>query len=99
MQAAGRSERALPYQTSVLQLRRLRLCAAGQNPPRVNMAKLIHVGSGAIFCLPGPVGEVGTGGQGVRVLGAQDPLADGQQRGVLVAGGGAEPIGVTPIAE
>jgi hypothetical protein len=28
------------------------------------------------------------GGQGVRVLGAQDPLADGRQRGELAAGSG-----------
>jgi hypothetical protein len=33
-----------------------------------------------------PVGEAGAGGQGLRVLGAEDALADGQQVGVLVAG-------------
>jgi hypothetical protein len=33
-----------------------------------------------------PVGEAGVGGQGLRVVGAEDLLADGQQVGVLVAG-------------
>ena len=41
--------------------------------------------------LPGPLGEVVAGGQGVRVLGAEHPLEDGQQRGVLVAGRGRVP--------
>ena len=36
--------------------------------------------------LLGPGGEVVADGQGVWVLGAQHPLEDGQQRGVLVAG-------------
>ena len=34
-----------------------------------------------IFRLPGPVGEKGAGDQGVGVLGAKNPLADGQQGG------------------
>jgi len=33
-----------------------------------------------IFALLGPVGEVATGGQRVRVLGARDPLGRRQQR-------------------
>src|SRR5690242_2082438 len=41
--------------------------------------------------LRSPVVEVVAGGQGLGVLGAQDPLADGQQRGVLVAGPGRIP--------
>ena len=39
-----------------------------------------------LTCLPGPVGEFVAGSQGARVLRALDPLADGQQRGELVAG-------------
>ena len=60
---------------------------------RVNMLELLHARPriADVSRLPGPVGEVGAGGQGVRVLGAQDPLADGQQRGVLVAGPGRIP--------
>ena len=46
----------------------------------------------AAVCLPGPVGEAAPGGQGVRVLGAQHPLTDGQQRGELVAGPGRIPL-------
>ena len=42
-------------------------------------------------CLPGPVGEFVAGSQGARVLGALDPLADGQQRGELVAAPAASP--------
>jgi hypothetical protein len=38
-----------------------------------------------ILRLPGPVGEVVAGLQGFRVLSAQHPLLDGQQRGVLNA--------------
>jgi hypothetical protein len=38
-----------------------------------------------------PVREVVPGGQGKRVLGAQHPLLDGQQGGVLVAGPGRIP--------
>ena len=41
--------------------------------------------------LPGPVGEFGAGGQGAGVLGTQDPLADRQQGGELVAGVGGIP--------
>src|SRR6516162_8955697 len=41
--------------------------------------------------LIGPAGEAGAGGQGVGVLGAQDPLADRQQGGELVAGPGRIP--------
>lgn len=37
--------------------------------------------------LPDPVGKAGPGVDGSRVLGAQDPLLDGQQRGELVAEG------------
>ena len=36
-------------------------------------------GRGRVPRLPGPAGEVGAGGQGVRVLGAEDPLAYRQQ--------------------
>ena len=50
------------------------------------MPELIQAGRGAIFSLPGPVGEVSAGGQGVRVLGTRDPLADRQQRSEPVAG-------------
>jgi hypothetical protein len=38
-------------------------------------------GPGRIPRLPGPAGEIVAGGQGVRVLGAEDPLLNGQQRG------------------
>ncbi len=41
--------------------------------------------------LPGSVGHLMVGGQGVGVLGAQDPFADGQQRSELVAGPAASP--------
>ena len=41
--------------------------------------------------LPRAGGEVGAGGQSVRVLGAENPLEDGQQRGELVAGSGRVP--------
>jgi hypothetical protein len=47
----------------------------------------------------GPVGEVAPGGQGFRVLGAEDPLLDGQQRGELVAGGGRIPRYPGPAGE
>ena len=49
--------------------------------------------------LPGPVGKAGAGGEGVRVLGAEDPLHDGQQRGVLVAGRGRVPRLPGPAGE
>ena len=45
-----------------------------------------------LTCLPGPVGEFVAGSQGARVLRALDPLADGQQRGELVAGPGRIPL-------
>ena len=44
-------------------------------------------------------GEVAAGGQGVRVLGAGDPLADGQQRGELVPGPGRIPRRPGPAGE
>ena len=49
--------------------------------------------------LPGPVGEVVAGGQGVGVLGAQDPFVDGQQGGELVAGPGRIPGLPGPVGE
>jgi len=45
---------------------------------------LIHLRRGAFFRLPGPGDEVAAGGQGFGVIGAQDPLLDGQQ--------GSEPL-------
>src|SRR5580704_15943737 len=39
---------------------------------------------GVTVALLGPVGEVAAGSQGIRVLAAQHPLCDGQQRGELV---------------
>jgi hypothetical protein len=39
-------------------------------------------------CSFGPIGEIAVSDQGVGVLGAQDPLMDGQLRGELVAGPG-----------
>ena len=48
----------------------------------------VVAGSGRIPRLPGPAGQVGASGQGVRVLGAQNALHHGQQGGVLVAGPG-----------
>jgi hypothetical protein len=67
--------------------RHLRLCAAGRlgshaNPAQVNMRESIP----AVVRPPGPVGEVGAGVQGGRVLGAEHPLEEGHQRGELVAG-------------
>jgi hypothetical protein len=41
--------------------------------------------------MPGEAGEVDAGDQGFRMLGAQYPLADGQQRGEPVAGAGRIP--------
>ena len=49
---------------------------------------LIHGGSGAAACLPGPASETGPGVQGVPVLGAEDQLNHGHQRRELVAGTG-----------
>ena len=43
-------------------------------------------GASRIPRLPGPAGEVGADGQGVRVLGVAHPLGHRQQRGELVAG-------------
>ena len=57
----------------------------------VNMRELIHSEMGTASCPPSPAGQVVPGGQGLRVLGAQDPLIDGQQRGELVAGPGRIP--------
>ena len=54
----------------------------------VALALGILAGSGHVPCLPGPAGEVGAGGESVRVLGAQDPFLRREQRGVLVADGG-----------
>jgi hypothetical protein len=42
-------------------------------------------GPGPIPCHLGPTGKVDASGQGVRMLGAQDSVVDGQQGGVLVA--------------
>ena len=53
----------------------------------------------AIARLPGPAGEVGAGGQGVRVLRAEDPLEHGQQRGELVPGPGRIPRLPGPAGE
>jgi len=39
---------------------------------------VLVAGRGRIPRLPGPAGQVGAGGQGFGVLGAEDPLADGQ---------------------
>ncbi len=47
---------------------------------------LIHGGSGAAACLPGPAGKVGPGVPGVWVLWAEDPLGHAHQRRELVAG-------------
>ena len=49
---------------------------------QMNMLELFHPRSVATACFLGPVGEAGAGGQGVRVLRAEYPFADGQQRGV-----------------
>jgi hypothetical protein len=49
--------------------------------------------------LAGPVREVGAGGQGVGVLCAEHPLADGQQRGELAAGGSRVPGLPGPVRE
>ncbi len=49
--------------------------------------------------LPGPVGEALADDQGPRVLGAQDTLDDGQQRGQLVAGPGRIPRLPGPVGE
>jgi hypothetical protein len=51
------------------------------------------------FSLFSPVGEVAAGSQGVRVLTAQHPLDDGQQRGVLVPGPGRIPRRPGPEGE
>src|SRR5690348_997275 len=48
-------------------------------------------GPSATFGALGPVGEVAAGGLGVRVPGAEHPLLDSQQGGVLVAGPGRLP--------
>src|SRR5580700_5133773 len=60
------------------------------------------VGRPTLTCtlyLFGPVGEVVAGAQGVGVLGAGDPLADGQQGGVLVLGPGRVPRLPGPVGE
>jgi hypothetical protein len=72
--------------------------------PSAAFRLLVHVGSGITFCLLGPVSKAAPGVQGVwmvcaddphpvgqyfRVFWAKDPLADGQQRRVLVARGGS----------
>lgn len=54
-------------------------------------AVLIHTRLRVTARLLRPVGEVGAGGQGVRVLGAGHPLTHPKQRGVLVAGPGRIP--------
>lgn len=51
---------------------------------------LIHTGSRATGCLPGPPGELVPGRQGTRVLRAED-AEHGQQRGELVTGPGRVP--------
>ena len=56
-------------------------------------------GPGRVPRLPGPVGEVGASAQGARVLGAEDPLDDGQQRGELVPGPGRVPRLPGPAGE
>ena len=48
-------------------------------------------GPGCVPRLPGPAGEVAAGGQGVRVLRAEDLLEYRQLRGVLAAGPGRCP--------
>ena len=63
------------------------------------MLKLLHTLPGATLRPLGPVGEVAAGGQGVRVLGTLDPLADGQQSDVLVAGPGRIPRLPGPAGE
>ena len=55
---------------------------------QMNMLELIQVRPSSASSLPGPVGKVAAGGQGVRVVGAQHPLEDGQQHRVLVPGPG-----------
>jgi uncharacterized protein (DUF885 family) len=52
----------------------------------VNNGKLMHILPRATLRLVGPVGEATAGGQGVRVLRAENPLAQRQQRGGLVPG-------------
>ena len=49
--------------------------------------------------LLGSVGEVTADGQGVRVLGAEHPLGDGQQSGVLVMGSGRIPGLPGPVGQ
>ena len=43
-------------------------------------------GGGLVSRLPGPAGDISSGGQGIRALRAQHPLQDRQQRGELVTG-------------
>ena len=57
--------------------------------------------SGVPAASPAPVqaGEAAAGGQGVRVLRAEDPLDHGQQRGEQVAGRGRIPRLPGPAGE
>src|SRR5215472_13882858 len=66
-------------------------------PPLADPAPLLP--GTLILRLPGPVGEVAAGGQGVRVPGAGHPLLDGQQRGELVPGPGRIPRRPGPAGE
>src|SRR5262245_31640234 len=63
------------------------VCCCGS----MNMRELIHARAGTAFGFLGPVVEVGAGGQGFRVLGAEDPLIYRYQRHVLVTGPGRIP--------
>jgi hypothetical protein len=68
---------------------RARCCTWVLYPERNSLGAAVALpcfSASAMIGFPLPVGEVGPGGQGVGVVGAEDPLADGQQGGILVAG-------------
>ena len=65
---------------------------------RVNMWELVHAVPTSTVS-PSPDSEAGASGHSVRVLGAEDPFADRQQRGELVAGPGRIPRLPGPAGE
>ena len=65
----------------------------------MNMLQLIHPRRRAILRHPRPAGQVIPDDQGVRVLAAQDPLADGQLGGIQVPGPGHIPRHAGPTGE
>jgi Resolvase, N terminal domain len=100
----GKKHIGRPPATGPAELAALRDLIAGGKSVRCPLAHRhqpgqLVPGGGRVPRLPGPAGELATGGQGVRVLRARYPLAHRHQPGQQVPGGGRVPRLPGPAGE